>query len=225
MVIVALSFVVLLTLSIIARRIMEKLIQTTLTANAIIKTHTALFIAVLFTYTATLYFIAQQKDLNTYINAILIALCLTTSFLSYAICFLVLNGKIKGTFVSIHVKSTKIDIQQNFFPSIHSKQDAIHLIEGFTSSLLSWQNAPFRVITFESHLITPRIRKVMTGTLTKSGVRFSCHERRTPWCEVILLNLRYGGKTRYRVFSLKKHANGFKVHRIGSSLSITIPGP
>lgn len=110
-----------------------------------------------------------------------------------------------------------------FFPSsmpslkVSSRINADKLVENIKHIISCY---PYKTITLQSHLLTRRIRNRIANNMRRNGILYKEVARVTPLCETIVLNLRYGGKTRYRLFSCRKHPNGFRVHRNGGAFFI-----
>lgn len=114
----------------------------------------------------------------------------------------------------------KIDITPQYIPKLSNRTEATIVVEKLIVDIIYLQRLNYKKILLQSHLIRSGMRRLLEDRLLEQAISYSSTPRKTPLCEVILLNLRYGGKTRYRVFSHTKHLNGFKVHRVGSSFII-----
>lgn len=100
---------------------------------------------------------------------------------------------------------------------VSSRINADKLVENIKHIISCY---PYKTITLQSHLLTRRIRNRIANNMRRNGILYKEVARVTPLCETIVLNLRYGGKTRYRLFSCRKHPNGFRVHRNGGAFFI-----
>lgn len=132
-----------------------------------------------------------------------------------------------GNIYSVIIKSVISVITLWFFlfffsssmPSlkVSSRINADKLVENIKHIISCY---PYKTITLQSHLLTRRIRNRIANNMRRNGILYKEVARVTPLCETIVLNLRYGGKTRYRLFSCRKHPNGFRVHRNGGAFFI-----
>ncbi len=114
----------------------------------------------------------------------------------------------------------EINITPQYVPAFFNRTEAIMVVEKFIADIIYLQRLNYKKIRFQSHLISPGMRRYLERRLSELAISYSGTPRKTPLQEVVLLNLRYGGKTRYRIFSHVKHCNGFKVQRVGSSFII-----
>lgn len=114
----------------------------------------------------------------------------------------------------------EINITPQYIPALFNRTVAIMVVEKFIEDIICLQRLNYKKIRFQSHLISPGMRRYLEDRLSELAISYSSTPRKTPLQEVVLLNLRYGGRTRYRIFSHVKHFNGFKVQRVGSSFII-----
>lgn len=154
-------------------------------------------------------------------------LLMNVLFISLTITLLVIlltewavRGIILGTYLTVINRKVFIHINKGFIPQGIDREKYKTRIDSFINPLVNVPKPFPSTVVLKSHLITPLARKIIEKSLSNNGVRFTCNERPTPWFEVLALNLNYGGKTRYRMYSFKKHANGFKVHRTGHKFVI-----
>lgn len=140
--------------------------------------------------------------------------------LSILIAFFMTKGPIENTYFSIENGDVHIAINKNFIPANLSKSEQIAFVSTFTRQITSLENIRGRNIILKSHLITRGFRRVITKTLESEDVPFSYEEYSPSLFVRITLNLWYGGKTRYRILSVKKHPNDFKVHEKGHIITI-----
>lgn len=114
----------------------------------------------------------------------------------------------------------RIDINKAFVPSGMSLSESKLFVEMFVKKMLSLKDYTRNDINFKSHLINTGIGSEIKRTLKNEGITFTCKPYTIGVVETAVLNLLYGGKTRYRLRSHKKHPNGFKVHRTGHEFII-----
>lgn len=137
--------------------------------------------------------------------------------------FLVINIKtpITDMVLTPCLSNLRIDINRGYTETM-SQPGTYEDIAGKTAADISYllSNIPCKTITFESHLLRQGLRKVLCNNMSERGISFTVKERITHLPEAMVLNLRYGGKTRYRLFTYCKHPNGFKVHRKGGAFKI-----
>lgn len=132
-----------------------------------------------------------------------------------------LRTPVTGLYLTPFISSLRIDIHPQYItmPSlkVSSRINADKLVENIKHIISCY---PYKTITLQSHLLTRRIRNRIANNMRRNGILYKEVARVTPLCETIVLNLRYGGKTRYRLFSCRKHPNGFRVHRNGGAFFI-----
>lgn len=146
---------------------------------------------------------------------------LITWFFSYIFSSSVLKTTVTDMLLTPFFSNLRIDVDNLYIKSQSSQSssaDASNKIAGDISYLMS--TLPYKTIVFESHLLRAGQRKLLSNNLRERGISFTVKERKTPLLEAMVLNLRYGGKTRYRLFTYLKHPNGFKVHRNGGAFKI-----
>lgn len=136
--------------------------------------------------------------------------------------FLLAKGPIPGTYLSYTIKGELcVNVNKKLFPEGRAKSDLIEFVIGCAQQIVSMENIYWRTLIIKSHLIGDGFRKVMKATLDDcKDVTFTCGPWKTRWDVQVMLNLVYGGITRYRLLSFRKHANGFKVHEVGSHFTI-----
>lgn len=141
-----------------------------------------------------------------------------------ALCILfrsfMVEGTLKNTFFTMKGSRIRIDVRRNFFPVIHSRGDIERFAERFALQILSLQAIPCTEVVFQSHLIQRRMCKILSNTFDRHQINYSVKLQPTSIVEKITLNLVYGGKARYRILSICKHKNNFKVHQYGSRFLI-----
>ena len=142
-------------------------------------------------------------------------------FVSYFLSSSILKTPITDMVLTPCLSNLRVDINRGYTEAMSqpgSYEDIAEKTAADISYLLS--HFPCKTITFESHLLRPGLRKVLCNNLRERGISFTVKERITHLPETMVLNLRYGGKTRYRLFTYCKHPNGFKVHRNGGAFKI-----
>ncbi|HFL1539359.1 TPA: hypothetical protein ACG1QB_004206 [Enterobacter asburiae] len=117
-------------------------------------------------------------------------------------------------------KRLRLDIEPCYIPENLSKEEYTKTLTKFFDNLTELQKLPFREIYFSSHLISLKTKRRLKKNLRRRGISFDCKYHKTCYLEAAVLNLRYGGRTRYRIFSHKLHANGFRVRRSGYTFII-----
>ncbi len=141
--------------------------------------------------------------------------------LSYFASSSMLKTTVPDMLLTPFLSSLRIDINPRYIetlPSTGSPEDISDKIAGDISHLMSM--LPSKTIVFESHLLRAGLRDCLSKSLREREIAFTVKERKTHLPEAMVLNLRYGGKTRYRFFTYLKHPNGFKVHRNGGAFKI-----
>lgn len=134
-----------------------------------------------------------------------------------------LKTPINGLFITPWISDLRVDINPRYIHTFPSKASINIIAEKLTEDIkLLSDYPPYMTITLQSHLLTTKLREEIKKNLLNKKIPFIMEERETPLCDIMVLNLRYGGKTCYRLFSCKKHPNGFKVHKNGSTLTILI---
>ncbi|EIK0627854.1 hypothetical protein LJT19_004409 [Salmonella enterica] len=134
-----------------------------------------------------------------------------------------LRTPVTGMVLTPFTIELKIDIEPKYIFSSGFKNIATDVADRFAEDIeFLLSTMPYKEITCQSHLLTHGVRSIIRGKLNEKGISYKDKERKTPLCEIIVLNLRYGGKTRYRLFSCQKHPNGFRVHRNGGAFIIQI---
>lgn len=131
------------------------------------------------------------------------------------------RGTIQHTYFTMIGFTLKIDISRQFIPEINSHSEMKAFANNFAQQLLSLDNIPCDRIIFHSHLIQPTMRGKISGYLNTHDIAFFEEAYDTGKMEIISLNLLYGGRTRYHIFSTVRHKNGFKVHKTGSRFVIS----
>lgn len=142
-------------------------------------------------------------------------------FVSYVLSSSILKTPVSDMVLTPFLSNLRIDINRGYTEALSqpgSYEDIAEKTAADISYLLS--NFPCKTITFESHLLRPGLRKVLCNNLREKEISFTVKERKTHLPEAMVLNLRYGGKTRYRLFTYRKHPNEFKVHRNGGAFKI-----
>lgn len=159
---------------------------------------------------------------NSVVEYFLLTLICTAVLSSNLIAFFMTKGPLPNTYLNHTMKGwLRIDINKDFIPSPASKSELINYLEGFMHDVINQKGVRWEKIIIQSHLINPQFRRVMGNVLkTKEGIKYECEASVTPLSDVIKLNLFYGGNTRFKILTFKKHDNGFKVHKIGSIFCI-----
>lgn len=142
-------------------------------------------------------------------------------FFSYIFSSSLLKNPVTDMVLTPFLSNLRIDINRGYTEALSSPgsyEDIAEKTAGDISYLLS--HFPCKTITFGSHVLRPGLRKVLCNNLREREISFTVKERITHLPEAMVLNLRYGGKTRYRLFTYRKHPNGFKVHRNGGAFKI-----
>lgn len=175
--------------------------------------------------TIILFFITVLKfrpDGHPFNFVSLTFICLPV-FVSGVIAFFATKGSINNTYFTHKMtRSLYIDVNKNFIPSSATYSEQKAFIKEFIKGLPSLENITCKNIIFKSHLIKPTLARTIKRTLEDEAISFTCTPYRVGLIETATLNLWYGGKTRYRVFSHKKHANSFKVRSRGHEFIIHI---
>lgn len=144
-------------------------------------------------------------------------------FFSFIIASSMLRTPVTGMVLTPFTIELRIDIEPKCIFSSTFKNIATDIADRFAEDIeFLLSTMPYKEITCQSHLLTHGVRSIIRGKLNEKGISYKDKERKTPLCEIIVLNLRYGGKTRYRLFSCQKHPNGFRVHRNGGAFIIQI---
>lgn len=149
---------------------------------------------------------------------------ITTWFISYISSSSMLKTTVPDMLLTPCLSNIRIDITPRYIealPSTRSPEDISNKIAGDISYLMSI--LPCKTIVFGSHLLRTGLRESLSNSLREKEISFTVKERKTHLPEAMVLNLRYGGKTRYRLFTYLKHPNGFKVHRNGGAFKIYNP--
>lgn len=142
---------------------------------------------------------------------------------SFIISSSMLRTPVTGMVLTPFTLELRIDIEPKYIFSSGFKNVTTDIADRFAEDIEFLSSTlPYKEITFQSHLLTHGVRSIIRGKLNEKGILYKDKERKTPFCEIIVLNLRYGGKTRYRLFSCQKHPNGFRVHRNGGAFIIQI---
>lgn len=174
--------------------------------------------ALCFTAQKTLYLFTENVYLfysMTFVSVVAVW------FVSYFLSSSILKTPITDMVLTPCLSNLRVDINRGYTEAMSqsgSYEDIAEKTAADISYLLS--HFPCKTITFESHLLRPGLRKVLCNNLRERGISFTVKERITHLPEAMVLNLRYGGKTRYRLFTYCKHPNGFKVHRNGGAFKI-----
>lgn len=133
-----------------------------------------------------------------------------------------LRTPVTGLYLTPFISSLRIDIHPQYItrPSVKVSSiiNADKLVGNIEHFILCYPS--YNTITLQSHILRHGIRNRIANNLKKKGILYKEKARKTPLCETIVLNLRYGGKTRYRLFSCRRHPNGFRVHRNGGAFII-----
>lgn len=144
-------------------------------------------------------------------------------FFSFIIASSMLRTPVTGMVLTPFTIELRIDIEPKYIFSSTFKNIATDIADRFAEDIeFLLSTMPYKEITCQSHLLTHGVRSIIRGKLNEKGISYKDKERKTPLCEIIVLNLRYGGKTRYRLFSCQKPPNGFRVHRNGGAFIIQI---
>ncbi|HHA1672055.1 TPA: hypothetical protein ACOEF8_004096 [Enterobacter roggenkampii] len=177
---------------------------------------------VLFILALSLCFTAREKchilGNNQYV---LFISTLTLWFMSFTLSSATLKCGIKYMRMTPFGSDIRIDIDYAYINSAHSKENlkykSMELVEDIQYLM---DSHPCKTISFSSHLLRSGIRGYISKSLAEKGITFTVKDRKTLLPEKMVLNLRYGGRTRYRLFTNLKHANGFKVHSNGAKFEI-----
>ncbi|EFM8081406.1 hypothetical protein A6519_001914 [Escherichia coli] len=147
----------------------------------------------------------------------LIALILTLLFIS-------LRSPLPGIRLTPLFSVLRVDIDRRYQMNHGFLNKEIYT--QFVHDLLFIMNEfpQYKKIILESHLLRHYVRKHVSDRLAENGISHRCDARKTPLWEIIFLNIKYGGKTRYRLLSCRKHPNSFKAHRHGGRFTIILPG-
>lgn len=145
----------------------------------------------------------------------------TLWFLSFFISSSLLRTPITGMVLTPFTSNLRVDIYPNYVRASKLKNITTDKADKFAEDIeFLLSTLTYKKITFQSHLLTHGVRRIIRNKLNEKGISYKDKERKTPFCEIIILNLRYGGKTRYRLLSCQKHPNGFRVHRHGGSFIV-----
>lgn len=169
------------------------------------------------------YHIVNCLSADLYLEYLLLSGVCLSIIVSLQISFFMTKGPINNTYFSNRrTKNIYIGINKQFIPTgtIKSESERVEFINRFIKRVVTLKGIRCRNIILTSHLFAPGISKLISASLKNEGALFSCNSYTLKRAEIITLNLLYGGKTRYRIFSLKKHPNGFKVHKIGRTFTI-----
>jgi hypothetical protein len=195
--------------------------------NLLLQIHgVSLFLWVIFTFfVIALYsnhIISNVSD-NLFLEWCLLLTVSIAICLSWSLSFFMTKGPIDNTYFSNRsTRNIYIDINKDFIlPGVVAlKSERIEFVKNFTRRVVLLKGIHCKNIIIMSHLITPGISKIISETLKGERAIFTCKTYTLKRSEIITLNLLYGGKTRYRIFSLEKHPNGFKVHKTGRAFTI-----
>lgn len=164
----------------------------------------------------------EQNDLDD-ISCYFTVLIILFMFISGGISFFATEGAISNTYFRNKLNGDLyIDINKNFIPARKSSSELSSSIEEFIREIISLKDFTSKHIIIKSHLITPIIKIKFEKILKDEGICFTAMPYTLGYSETATLNLWYGDKTRYRLFSYQKHANGFRVHRKGHEFIINL---
>ncbi|MDJ0473760.1 hypothetical protein QNA27_08860 [Pantoea eucalypti] len=151
----------------------------------------------------------------------LIYVSVMTLFLSLIISEAAVKGPFNNTRLTFLFYRVIVHIDKGFVPPKLDREKYIKVVRAFIEHLASLPPSFPGTVVFKSHLISPLTCSIISKELNGSGlVNYEYRKRKTPLYEVIGLNLLYGGKTRFRILSLDRHPNGFRVNEFGSSFKI-----
>ncbi|WP_336709175.1 MULTISPECIES: hypothetical protein [unclassified Cedecea] len=142
-------------------------------------------------------------------------------FFSYISSSSMLKTTVPDMLLTPFLSNLRVDINPRYIealPSTKAPEYIANKIAGDISYLMSI--LPCKTIVFGSHLLRAGLRDSLSNSLREREISFTVTERKTHLPEAMVLNLRYGGKTRYRLFTYLKHSNGFKVHHNGGAFKI-----
>lgn len=160
---------------------------------------------------------------NLFVELSLAFIAAISVLLSFPVSFVMTKCLIDNAYLSNRkTRDIYIEINKNFIPPdfLESKSERIGFIKKFTRDVISLKGIRCKNVIVMSHLITPGISRLISKALKGEEVNFSCETYVLKRGEIITLNLLYGGKTRLRLLTHEKHANGFKVHRTGHKFTI-----
>lgn len=141
--------------------------------------------------------------------------------LSLSISEAAVKGPLGNTRITFLFYKMIIHIDKGFVPPKPSRETYINVVRAFVKHLASLPPSFPNIVILKSHLISPLTCSVISRELKNNGITdYETHKRKTPLYEVVGLNLLYGGETRFRILSLDKHPNGFRVNEFGSSFKI-----
>ncbi len=114
----------------------------------------------------------------------------------------------------------RIDIHPGYLPDETTKKEYVSALIRLVDNIVALQELPFQKIYFSSHLIRVPGKNILKKEFRKRKIPCYCKFYKLCWSEVAVLNFRYGGRTRFFLFSHKLHANGVKIGRMGHAFSI-----
>ncbi|WP_133625199.1 hypothetical protein [Erwinia sp. LJJL01] len=219
---VACSLLIMFAISLFLRRFLVKEFKVILLSKVIFLSMLWLFSALLFMAVAVDYlldmFLTTLGSVMLYFLIILLVV-----MVSALTAFFAIKGPIENTYLTFGFSGdVRLDINKNFIPPAMSSSERADFIRSFIGKISSLSRVTTKRLTIKSHLLQGYISKVMEDALKESGFSFTCCTYNIGLVESATLNLWYGGSTRYRLFSHKKHANGFKAHRTGHKFVINI---
>lgn len=163
---------------------------------------------------------------NLFVELSLAFIASTAVILSFPVSFVMTKSPIANAYLSNRkTRDIYIEINKDFIPPdfLDSKKaERIEFIKKFTRDVISLKGIRCKNVIVMSHLITPGISRLISKALKGEGANFSCESYVLKRGEITTLNLLYGGKTRLRLLTHEKHANGFKVHRTGHKFTIRL---
>lgn len=179
-------------------------------------------IQVIFAPLFIIYFISllghfpPQNDFNTPLFIILLVIFPCVVFY---MTFANLRCKESGLLLTAF-RHLRIDIQPGYLPDETSKKEYVSALIRLVDNIVALQALPFQKIYFSSHLIRAQGKNFLKKEFRKRKIPCYCKAYKLCWSEVAVLNFRYGGRTRFFLFSHKRHANGVKIGRTGHAFSI-----
>lgn len=117
-------------------------------------------------------------------------------------------------------RNLRIDIQPKYLPDETSKKEYVSALVRLVDNIVVLQALPFQKIYFSSHLIRVQGKNFLKKEFRKRKIPCYCKAYKLCWSEVAVLNFRYGGRTRFCLFSHKLHTNGVKIGRTGHAFAI-----
>ncbi len=154
---------------------------------------------------------------------VFLLLIFLTSSLSAIFSFLATKGSISNTYFTHKMtRDLHIDIKRGFIPSDSTYSEKKLYLDDFIVKISSLKDFTYKNVVFKSHLIQIPIAETIKKTLKTKAIPFTSSTYKVGFVETAKLNLWYGGKTCYRLFSHNKHSNGFRVRRMGHKFTIRL---